>query len=69
MVEPAGGWNKADWRALTLEADIRLQGQGAIVEAMRRVSVSSTRLGRIMVILALVQAAGAAVTVLQWVGR
>ena len=66
MVEPA---NKADWRALTVEADIRWQGQGAIVEAMRCMSTSSTRLGVIMIILAAVQAAGAALTIIQWADK
>ena len=66
MVQPAGGWAKAKWAALIQEADIRLQGQGAIVEAMRRVSTSSTRLGIIMIILAAVQAVGAFLAILQW---
>jgi hypothetical protein len=66
MVEPEGGWTKAKWRALTAEADTRLQAQGAIVEAMRRVSRSFTCLGVIMIILAVVQEVGAALTIIQW---
>ena len=66
MVEPAGGWSKASWDALIAEADAGRRGQGAVVEANRRVVRSSTLLGYVLVVLTLVQATAAFLTILQW---
>jgi len=52
MVERTGGWEAADWQWLRAEAEVGRRGQGAVVEASRRLSVaidaqdrSATKLG------------------------
>lgn len=55
-------WPLMDWHQLVIEADTGQRGQGALVEAMRRLNASGTRLATTgnwlsvaMIVLAIVQ--------------